>query len=74
MKPNDLGKSAGFTKRDATRLGAAERKLAEAQRLVQEWEAVTGESCELNADCSQLLDFVSQLRERFFAPEDSDGE
>lgn len=73
MKPNDLGKAAGFTYRDGQRLTKAERDLVKARELIAEWEAVTGNKCERDGDCQQLLQAHEELRKRFFTEDQDEG-
>ena len=66
MIPNELGRSAGFTKRDGNNLGKAEQQLANALQLIREWEELTGQSCPDSEDCSTLLKQHEMLRAKFF--------
>ena len=66
MIPNELGKTAGFTKRDASRLGKAERDLVNAAQLIRQWEELTGQVCSESEDCATLLEQHARLREMFF--------
>ena len=72
MIPNELGKAAGFTKRDARNLGRAEQQLEQAYRLIKEWEEVTGQTCPDSEDCATLLQQHRLLAEKFFATDPDD--
>jgi hypothetical protein len=72
MKPNELGKAAGFSKRDVSRMGKAEEELRKAQELIRTYEELTGEPCAMNEDCNLLLEKFSFLRERMFETETED--
>lgn len=72
MKPNELGKAAGFSKRDVTRMGRAERDAETALELVKAYEQMTGQPCEDSEACSEILEKFAFLRERFFEPEPED--
>ena len=69
MKPNDLGKKAGLTKRDGDDLMRAERKLKDAVDLINALAETTGRACEDDEDCKTLLKSAAAIRERFFTIE-----